>query len=177
MSKKHHHDEGELHFEQIQHHGVQYEDRDLGARGIIVFLIVLCVSGFVLCLMVWGYFDYHARHLKAVPPVIGPQIIADTPNAQINPPEQRFPKPALQTDDVRDMTKLRNDNNEQLTTYGYVDQNAGVAHIPIDKAMDQLSKQGLPTRQGAGQSQTAEFGSGRDNVAGAGGGVRPANNQ
>jgi hypothetical protein len=176
MSKKHH-DEGELHFEQIQHHGVQYEDRDLGARGIIVFLIVLCVSGLVLCLMVWGYFGYHARELKKIPPVTGPQVIADTPNAQINPPEQRFPKPALQTDDVRDMNTLREQNNAKLGSYGYVDQKAGVAHIPIDKAMERLAQQGLPTRQGQGQAQAAEFGSGRDTVAGAGGGVRPANNQ
>lgn len=189
---KNHHDEGELHFEQIQHHGVAYEDRDLGARGIIVFLIVLCVSGFVLCLMVWGYFDYHARQLKKIPPVTGPQILADVPNSQINPPQQRFPQPTLQTDDVRDMHKLRVSNDEQLNSYGYVDQKAGVVHIPIDQAMDQLVKQGLPARQAPGSEQktaqasvnsatnnqpVADFGSGRDTVAGAGGGVRPANNQ
>ena len=176
MSKKHN-DEGELHFEQIQHHGVQYEDRDLGARGIIVFLIVLCVSGLVLCLMVWGYFDYHARHLRAIPPVTGPQVMADTPNAQINPPEQHFPRPALQTDDVRDMNSLRRVNNEQLNSYGYVDQKAGVAHIPIDKAMEQLAAQGLPSQPAPQQPAAAQFGTGSNTVPGAGGGVRPANNR
>ena len=191
---KNHRDEGELHFEQIQHHGVGYEDRDLGARGIIVFLIVLCVSGLVLCLMVWGYFDYHARQVKKIPPVTGPQVMTDAPNAQFNPPQQRFPQPALQTDDVRDMKALLDQNQERLNSYGYVDQKGGVAHIPIDQAIDQLSKQGLPTRQAPAsqaspnakktadtQTQSnqsvADFGSGRDTVPGAGGGVRPENNQ
>ncbi|MGZ4788952.1 MAG: hypothetical protein ACXVZX_10580, partial [Terriglobales bacterium] len=172
---KNHHDEGELHFEQIHHHGVEYEDRDLGARGIIAFLIVLCVSGFVLCLLVWGYFGYHARHLRQVPPVTGPQTMADVPSG-VNPaPQQRFPRPTLQTDDVRDMQEYRAVDNQQLSTYGYVDQKNGVVHIPIDQAIEQLSKQGLPVRPQPNLPPAADFGSGSDTVAGAGGGVRPKN--
>ena len=171
---KHHHDEGELHFDQIQHHGVQFEDRDLGARAIIAFLIVLVVSGMVLCLLVWGYYDYHARNLKAVPPVTGPQTLADVPPGENPNPEARFPRPALQTDDVRDLYQYKQVENEQLSTYGYVDQKAGVVHIPIDKAIDQVASQGLPARQQATPAPQADFGSGRDTVAGAGGGVRPA---
>jgi len=175
MSKHHHDEPSELHFEQVQHHGVQYEDRDLGARGIIVFLVVLCVFGFLICAMVWGYFDYHARQLKAIPPVTGPQVVT-TPNTEMQDPTVRFPKPALQTDDVADMNNLRNENNAELESYGYVDQKAGVAHIPIDQAMDQLVKQGVPARPAAPAAPAADFGSGRGTVAGAGGGVRPANN-
>jgi len=174
MSK--HHDEGELHFEQIQHSGVQYEDRDLGARAIIVFLIVLGVSGLVLCLMVWGYFDYHSRRLNAIPEVNGPQVV-NTPSGEGHLPEERFPKPALQTDDVREMNQLRSDNNAQLNSYGYVDQKSGTVHIPIDQAIDTVAKQGLPTRTAPASQGVADFGSGRDTVAGAGGGVRPETRQ
>ena len=172
---KHREGEGELHFDQTQHHGVQYEDRDLGARGIIAFLIVLCVSGFLLCVLVWGYFDYHARHLRAVPPVTGPQAAADVPTGANPSPEQRFPQPTLQTDDVHDLSQYRDVQNRQLSTYGYVDQKAGVVHIPIDQAIDQLAKQGLPTRPQQNAAPAADFGSGRDTVAGAAGGVWPRN--
>ncbi|HVZ17712.1 MAG TPA: hypothetical protein VG897_11375 [Terriglobales bacterium] len=173
---KHHHDEGELHFEQIQHHGVGYEDRDLGARGIIVFLIVLCVAGFLICLMVWGYFDYHARQLRAVQPVTGPQMVVGVPPGANPAPEKRFPQPVLQTDEARDMFQYRQVEKTQLSTYGYVDQKQGVVHIPIDQAIEQVAKQGLPTRQQPNLPEAADFGSGHDTVAGAGGGVRPRNN-
>jgi len=174
------HHEEELHFEQIQHGGVQYEDRDLGARGIIAFLIVLGVSGLVLCLIVWGYFDYHARHVLAEPVASGPQAVTHKvmPDALDGFKETYQPTVPLQVDDVSDMQHYRDASNKQLSSYGYVDQNSGVVHIPIDQAMDQVAKQGVPTRTApTGQQQSADFGSGRDTVAGAGGGIRPAGRQ
>ena len=191
MSKHHNDEPSELHFEQIQHKGVQYEDRDLGARGIIVFLVVLGITGIVLCLMVWGYFDYHARHMEPATRIAGPQTIY-TPSAEEQAPEGRFPKPSLQIDDVGDENQLKQSNAQRLSSYGYIDQKSGIVHIPIDQAMDQLAKQGLPTRQTAqpanaaakanaqqssAPAPVADFGSGRDTVAGAGGGVRPESNQ
>jgi hypothetical protein len=181
-NKGHHNDEGELHFEQIRHSEVQYEDRDLGARGIIVFLIVLGISGFLLCAIVWGYFDYHARHVREAVRIPNAQEVV-TPTAEVKPPEETFPQPALQTDDVDEMNQLRSADKSRLNSYGWVDQSAGVAHIPIDQAMDQVLKQGIPARpaqpQQAPQGQTpvATFGSGDDTVAGVAGGVRPANNR
>jgi len=179
MSNHHHehHDEHELHFEQVSHHGVQYEDRDLGARGIIVFLVVLGITGIALCLMVWGYFDYHARHMGPAVAIPSPQAVI-TPNAEEKAPGTRFPKPALQIDDVADMNQVRLYSKARLNSYGYVDQSLGIVHIPISQAMDQIVKQGLPTRPApAAHAQVADFGSGRETVAGAGGGVRPENNR
>jgi len=176
-------EEHELHFEGTSHHGVQYEDRDLGARGIIVFLIVLGVTGVALCLMVWGYFSYYANHLRpTVEKINGTQSQVTATGREISPTD-RFPKPSLQIDDVADMNQVRQAANAQLNSYGYVDKKAGIVHIPIDQAMDQLVKQGLPTRQQpatqtqSGQGAVADFGSGDDTVAGAGGGVRPENNR
>lgn len=193
---KHDHDEHELHFESIEHHGVQYEDRDLGARAIIVFLVVLGISGAVICLMVWGYFDYHAKHMEPANKIPGPQAVY-TPSAEESAPAGRFPKPSLQIDDTSDMNQVRDANLQRLNSYGYIDEKGGIVYIPITAAMDQLLKQGLPARGGNnaqppaatgqkntapaspsnGQAPVADFGSGDDTVAGAGGGVRPANNQ
>lgn len=174
------HHEEELHFEQIQHGGVQYEDRDLGARGIIAFLVVLGVSGLLLCLIVWGYFDYHAKHVLSTPGASGPQAVTHVPHADaLQSFKQTYqPSVPLQTDDVADMKHEVESTSQQLNSYGYVDQNSGVVHIPIDQAMDQLVKQGIPTRPApTGQPQAADWGSGRDTVPGAGGGVRPASRQ
>jgi hypothetical protein len=34
----------------------------------------------------------------------------------------------------------------QLNSYGWVDQKAGVAHIPIERAMELLVQRGIPVR-------------------------------
>ena len=39
---------------------------------------------------------------------------------------------------------------QTLNSYGWVDQQAGVVRIPIDRAMDLLAQRGLPTRPQAG---------------------------
>ena len=39
----------------------------------------------------------------------------------------------------------------RLNTYGWVDRKAGVAHIPVDRAIDILAKRGLPTCGRAGE--------------------------
>lgn len=176
MSKHHHDDSGDLHFEQVSHHGVAYEDRDLGGRGIIVFLIVLVVATAMLCLVVWGYFEYKGRHFAAEPPMTGVPAITGTPPA-FQDPTQRFPKPALQTDDVADMDKFRIQDNSVLNSYGWVDEKAGLVHIPIDQAMKIVAQQGLPARPAVQTPPKAEFGSGTSTPAGAGGGTRPATRQ
>ena len=39
---------------------------------------------------------------------------------------------------------------QTLHSYGWVDQQAGVVRIPIDRAMELLAQRGLPTRPQAG---------------------------
>jgi hypothetical protein len=175
MSKHHHDEGGELHFEQISHHGVRYEPRDLGGRGIIIFLIVLVITGAVLCAIVWGYYDYHLKHMAEVPPVTGRAMIAPAPihPTDVGAVPRRFPKPALQTDDVADLNKFRENEENILNSYGWVDKNSSVVHIPIDEAMKQVVKQGLPTRQQPELPQVAQFGNGTDTVPGIAGGTRP----
>jgi hypothetical protein len=172
MAKKNHDEGGELHFEQISHHGVRYESRDMGIRGIIAFLVILGISGIVLCLVVWGYYDYRAKHLAAEPPVTGRPMLADTLPTQPDP-TKRFPAPVLQPNDVADMNKFLANEQLRLYSYGWVDRNAGIVHIPIDEAMKIIAKQGLPTRPAPPPSTVAQFGSGADTVAGMAGGTRP----
>jgi hypothetical protein len=42
---------------------------------------------------------------------------------------------------------------QRLDTYRWVDRDAGVVAIPIDRAMDMVAQQGLPARSGANPSQ------------------------
>jgi hypothetical protein len=54
---------------------------------------------------------------------------------------------------------VRKHEDERLTSYGWVDKNAGRVRIPIDRAMDLVLQRGLPFRAapvpgGAGAPKT-----------------------
>jgi hypothetical protein len=179
MSKQHHDEGGELHFEQISHHGVRYEPRDLGGRGIIVFLIVLIVSGAVICGAVWGYYDYRLKHTAAEPSASAAARAKPQQggNEIENYRERHNPSVMLQTDDVADMGQLRANEDQVLNNYSWADQRHTVAHIPIDDAIKSIAQKGLPTRAAPPTPTAAQFGSGADTVPGLAGGTRPVARQ
>jgi hypothetical protein len=43
------------------------------------------------------------------------------------------------------MQEMRRIENARLQSYGWIDQTAGIARIPIDKAMELLATRGLPS--------------------------------
>jgi hypothetical protein len=56
------------------------------------------------------------------------------------------PTPSLQTQPFRDVYLLRDEEAKKLQSYGWVDQEGGVARIPIDKAMEMMMQRGFPVR-------------------------------
>ncbi|HEU4387604.1 MAG TPA: hypothetical protein VFV34_07390, partial [Blastocatellia bacterium] len=46
-----------------------------------------------------------------------------------------------------DMKDLRQSQEALLSSYGWVDQQAGIARIPIERAKELLLQKGLPSRQ------------------------------
>jgi hypothetical protein len=63
---------------------------------------------------------------------------------------QQFPEPRLEDDERTELNGFRLREEQQLESYGWVDQNAGVVHIPIDQAMKLIAERGLPTTPQAG---------------------------
>ena len=55
-------------------------------------------------------------------------------------------KPTRRTE----INDFRMQEEQTLNSYGWVDQQAGVVRIPIDRAMELLAQRGLPTRPQAG---------------------------
>ena len=62
-------------------------------------------------------------------------------------PTKIFPKPQLQSEPVIDLKAFRHAEDQVLHSYGWVDQQKGIARIPIDQAIDRLAAKGLPVRQ------------------------------
>ena len=61
-------------------------------------------------------------------------------------PLRRFPKPNLEISPSADLTAVRGHEDEELTSYGWIDRKAGIVRIPIDRAMDLIAQRGLPVR-------------------------------
>ena len=68
-------------------------------------------------------------------------------------PVLRFPAPQLQPDPVADLNKYREAVEQQLNSAGWVDQKAGIAHIPVERAIQMVAQRGLPSRQTPPQAQ------------------------
>jgi hypothetical protein len=63
---------------------------------------------------------------------------------------QKFPEPRLEDDERTELNNFRYAEEEKLNSYGWVDQNAGTVHIPIERAMELVAQRGLSTTPKAG---------------------------
>lgn len=58
-------------------------------------------------------------------------------------PRGQSAKPALQINAPADLVAHRAAEQQQLTSYGWVDRQAGIVHIPIDRAMRDVAASGI----------------------------------
>jgi hypothetical protein len=124
---------------------VAFETRDIKVRTIYWYLIVLtvCVVGsMVVCIFV---LRYAADFVAKSDTPMSPSRAAMGPDYRVMPPEPRLQGvPGHDKDpqqDRRDKTKADDDANE---SYGWIDQQAGIAKIPVKEAMKIIAEKGLP---------------------------------
>ena len=129
-------------------HG-DYERRDISPKGIFYFLVGLAVAVVLIHLFLIGMYDYLDKREKANQAPANPLILnapADTRRVLTKYPETIFPDPRLETDEGTQLNDIRLAEEQTLNSYGWIDQKAGTAHIPIEHAMDLLVQRGLPVR-------------------------------
>ena len=123
------------------HSEVHYEESDVDIRAIFGFGAALIVAALLIHLITYvlfRYFDVREQRRASAQ--------AEYPLA-VGQGNRLPPEPRLQTDPRQDLADLRAKENETLTTYGWVDRNAGVVRIPIDDAIKLTLERGLPARQ------------------------------
>jgi hypothetical protein len=59
---------------------------------------------------------------------------------------QTPPEPRLQQTPGVDLQKFRAEEEKVLQNYGWIDAQSGIAHIPIERAMELTAQRGLPVR-------------------------------
>lgn len=132
--------------EELQNPEVEYEHSDLSALAILGFLAGLAIVGLVMHIILVGMFayldTYTKRHEAATNP-LAPATSVDLRNPSPAVANE-FPLPRLETNELGELNDQRLQEENVLNSYGWVDQKAGVAHIPIERAMQLLAQRGLP---------------------------------
>ncbi len=109
----------------------------------VAFLVVMAVASIVGMRILETYWA------KGAGPTPDPSPFADQRT-------QLADSPLLQAEPQRDMDELREAEGKRVNQYGWIDQGAGLAHIPVDRAMDIVLSEGLPYRGEAAQEPPPE---------------------
>jgi len=136
-------------------HG-SFERRDVGIAGVLYFLLGLAVLGLMAAVVVTGLFHYLDKRTEAQQTPVSPLVTNAPKDTRHLPPEyngdyqqylqKNFPSPQLEIDERTELNKDRLREEQALSTYDWVDKNAGTVRIPIDRAMDLIVQRGLPVR-------------------------------
>jgi hypothetical protein len=129
-----------------QHDDMGFERQDLGSKPVIGFIVSLVISGVLIYYVIWGIFHfldaYDKKHQQTRTPLIKVETNTRDVQTQVI---QHFPEPRLEDNERTELNGFRYSEEEQLNSYGWVDKNAGIAHIPIEQAMQSIAQKGLPT--------------------------------
>ena len=113
-------------------HG-KWERRDVDVVGLFLVAALLVIGGVLTVLATGGMLRILNRQ-RDVSDKAPPDVAAERAD---------FPQPRLQISPPVDLEKLRETENHELTTYGWIDQQKGIVRIPIERAIELLSQRGL----------------------------------
>ena len=127
----------ELHRDPMSDSQAGYELSDL-RPGYIAFFgiglsVVLGIAVVIASLIVHYKTVQHARQ--------------DTPIPRLAREREATPGTPLQVDAPNELRRMRAAEQAALNSYGWVDKEAGIVRIPVDRAMEILTKKGLSARK------------------------------
>jgi len=143
-----------------------HQEVDFSVRMIVVSIVFLLIGGIAVMLVSVGIMkglewweQKHDAQLTPMQEQLNKERATPKQPEGVKPPpdwderaqeeshlQKTFPTPRLQYDDVRDMDDLRSAEDARLMSTGRNPD--GTVHIPITRAMELLSKEGLPPVSG-----------------------------
>jgi len=106
-----------------------HEQRDISFGAVVMFAIGLAVA-LIVVHFVAGHVFHHLAGLPSGYP--RPSLLSNVSGAPTGP--------GLLVNQSADMEELRASEDAVLNSYGWVDRDRGIVHIPIDRAMDLLTE-------------------------------------
>ena len=146
-----HHEPGEE--DPLHNVDVEHEHADVDLRAVIGSAIVLFVVVVASQLLMWALFVVFDKQAAANEPSVSPLAAppATMPQNQIGTAvftPETVAGPHLLTNEPMNLLQQRDKEQKVLHGYGWVNQAAGVARMPIDEAKKLIVERGLPVREG-----------------------------
>jgi len=124
--------------EQVQHHPLRHEVRDARIRPVVLTAAALAISAALVLAFSVVIYRYFIAYTAT--PVTNP----------LNGAERLVPPPPRITEQPEmELEQLRVQEDQALSSYGWVNRNAGTIRIPIDRAMEMQLQRGFPVRKEA----------------------------
>jgi hypothetical protein len=116
---------------------VKYETEDFSPRGIRWFTAGLAMLAVMVLVLMGGLLWFLSGGWPPRQGIVTPMV----------PALNMSPEPDLQVASSRDYQEMRAAEDAQLRSYRWVDRDAGIAAIPIERAMEILAGRGLPAQK------------------------------
>ncbi len=123
-----------------------HETRDANAKWIFGLVVFLLVFGL-------GIHGILAWFLSALNHTPSPKDHWEPIEGTVQAAAALPPLPRLQVSPPVDLQSFRAREEKELHSYGWVNRTSGIVHIPIERAMELVLQEGLPTRPGGKSNQ------------------------
>jgi hypothetical protein len=122
-----------------------HETRDVSGIYVSLFALALAAAlALLLPLLIWLFSRFEAQAQRRDPvqsPLAGDQVPLE---------------PRLETNPGAELAALRAHEEQELTTYGWIDMRQNAVRLPIDRAIELLAARGLPEPEGPKQPETKQ---------------------
>jgi hypothetical protein len=118
--------------------GSSYEHTDANVWVIAKFGVWLAITAVIVHVGIWVLWATLVKQAE----------VTREPQYPLATQPQLPPEPRLQQFPANEIDDFRRSEDTRLNSYGYVNKDAGVVHIPIADAMRLTVERGLPSRTG-----------------------------
>jgi len=142
-------------------HGTEFEREDLSTRGVFAFMIGLAITGLVIYFIIVGMYSFLDKYERSQMTTASPLVASSGAASRVVTKdyiEQQFKEngaPMLEDNERGQFSDYLMKQEKHLNSYGWVDENAGVAYIPIEHAMELTVQRGLPVLPQGGAAASA----------------------
>jgi hypothetical protein len=122
---------------QLPYNSGGHEGRDAGVLPIVLTGLGLALTVVIVGVIVYGTFHYLATH-SVTSFQASPMTVFDS---------QIPPVPRIEEHPAIEIQQLHAQEDQTLSTYGWVDKGKGMVRIPLARAMELQMERGFPTRK------------------------------
>ena len=142
-------------------HETEFEREDLSTRGVFAFMIGLAIVGVVIYFIIIGMYSFLDRYERSQMATASPLVTSKGAMSRVvtqDYMDKQFKENGAPMLEINERGQFRDfliNQENQLNSYGWVDEKDGVARIPIERAMELTLQRGLPVYPQASKDASA----------------------